>query len=237
MLLNFTITLHALWVRKVEETSRVELIDKIMKELSREYKIGFQLKSRIRKILSIIWASAKGTRFEHLIDEKCLKSVAETYLNIYANYGKLVNTSYPGLLPALLYLAHECDLSYIDILRLNWPFPVDRRFFWRIVKRFIDVEGVKPKARKKTVEEIIEDTAKKLGIDDRRVIEYAGKVYKYGYKPGMSRLGIAGAAIYIACLKHGCHIPQEEIAKAVGTTSVTIRKRIKDIRASLGEEV
>jgi transcription initiation factor TFIIB len=46
-------------------------------------------------------------------------------------------------------------------------------------------------------------------------------------------MGLAAAAIYIACLQSGEKITQKDIAEAAGVTEVTVRNRYKALKKQL----
>jgi len=50
---------------------------------------------------------------------------------------------------------------------------------------------------------------------------------------GKDPMGLAAAALYIACLQHNERITQKDIAEAAGVTEVTIRNRYKDLKRQL----
>lgn len=50
---------------------------------------------------------------------------------------------------------------------------------------------------------------------------------------GKLPMGLSAAVLYISCLKNGENVTQKHIAEAAGVTEVTIRNRIKDLRARL----
>jgi len=49
---------------------------------------------------------------------------------------------------------------------------------------------------------------------------------------GKDPMGLAAAAIYLACVKNGVSITQRDLAEAAGVTEVTIRNRYKPLRES-----
>jgi transcription initiation factor TFIIB len=46
-------------------------------------------------------------------------------------------------------------------------------------------------------------------------------------------MGLAAAALYVACVKNGENKTQREVAEAAGVTEVTIRNRYKGLKVSL----
>ena len=54
---------------------------------------------------------------------------------------------------------------------------------------------------------------------------------------GKDPMGLAAAALYIACLQHNERKTQKDIAEAAGVTEVTIRNRYKTLKKQLNLEV
>jgi transcription initiation factor TFIIB len=54
---------------------------------------------------------------------------------------------------------------------------------------------------------------------------------------GKDPMGLAAAALYIACLKNNEKKTQKEIAEAAGVTEVTVRNRYKTLKRQLGIEL
>src|SRR4030042_6361789 len=54
---------------------------------------------------------------------------------------------------------------------------------------------------------------------------------------GKDPMGLAAAALYIACLQHGEKKTQKDIAEAAGVSEVTVRDRYKTLKKKLGLEL
>ena len=54
---------------------------------------------------------------------------------------------------------------------------------------------------------------------------------------GKDPMGMAAAALYIACLQHNEKITQRAIAEAAGVTEVTVRNRYKALKRQLNLEI
>lgn len=54
---------------------------------------------------------------------------------------------------------------------------------------------------------------------------------------GKGPMGLATAALYIACIQNGEKVTQKDIAEAAGVTEVTVRNRYKDLKERLGLEL
>ena len=62
-----------------------------------------------------------------------------------------------------------------------------------------------------------------------KTTEILREVINNGLSSGKTPHGLAGAAIYIACVLEGVKRTQDEIAKVAGSTPVTVRNRCKEI--------
>ncbi|HJJ22453.1 MAG TPA: transcription initiation factor IIB [Nitrosopumilus sp.] len=75
--------------------------------------------------------------------------------------------------------------------------------------------------------------ASKIGISERTK-RYAAKVLKVAQEheesAGKDPMGLAAAALYLACVKNGEDKTQRDIAEAANVTEVTIRNRYKGLR-------
>ncbi len=54
---------------------------------------------------------------------------------------------------------------------------------------------------------------------------------------GKDPMGLAAAALYIACLQNNEKKTQKDIAEAAGVTEVTVRNRYKDLKMQLNLEI
>jgi transcription initiation factor TFIIB len=57
------------------------------------------------------------------------------------------------------------------------------------------------------------------------------------FAAGKDPMGLAAAALYIACLQHGEKITQKDIADASGVTEVTVRNRYKALKKQLNLKI
>ena len=64
----------------------------------------------------------------------------------------------------------------------------------------------------------------------RKAIEILGKAKKIGMVAGKDPMGLAAAALYLACITSGGNKTQKEISVASGVTEVTIRNRCAGLR-------
>jgi transcription initiation factor TFIIB len=81
--------------------------------------------------------------------------------------------------------------------------------------------------------------ASKAGLSEkiqRRAIEILRKAAEMRISAGKDPMGLAAAALYIACVLENGNKTQKDIAEAAGVTEVTIRNRYKGLKAALGLE-
>jgi transcription initiation factor TFIIB len=82
--------------------------------------------------------------------------------------------------------------------------------------------------------------ASKLGLNEKTQqtsIELLHRAEQKKAIAGKDPMGLAAAAIYIACVIDGERKTQKEIAEAAGVTEVTVRNRYKGLRRTLKLEV
>jgi transcription initiation factor TFIIB len=78
--------------------------------------------------------------------------------------------------------------------------------------------------------------ASKAGIDmktQRRAIEVINMAKEKGIVAGKDPMGLAAAAIYVACVLEGEKKTQKEIAEVANVTEVTVRNRYKGLKEAL----
>jgi transcription initiation factor TFIIB len=67
----------------------------------------------------------------------------------------------------------------------------------------------------------------------RRAMEILNKAKKIGMVAGKDPMGIAAAALYLACISNGEIRSQKDISIAAGVTEVTIRNRCVGLKTLL----
>jgi len=86
----------------------------------------------------------------------------------------------------------------------------------------------------------ISKIAERTGISGRTqglAIEILRKAKKMRAAAGKDPMGLAAAALYIACLQNQEKKTQKDIAEAAGVTEVTVRNRYKTLKRQLGLEL
>jgi transcription initiation factor TFIIB len=82
--------------------------------------------------------------------------------------------------------------------------------------------------------------AEKKGISGKTqgvAIGILGEARRKRFATGKDPIGIAAAALYIACLQHNEKITRKEIAEAAGVTGVTVGNRYRALRKQLNLEI
>ncbi len=67
----------------------------------------------------------------------------------------------------------------------------------------------------------------------RKALEFLGEASRIEESAGKDPMGLAAAALYLACVMVGENTTQKDIAQAAGVTEVTIRNRYKGLKDSL----
>src|SRR5574341_244251 len=65
----------------------------------------------------------------------------------------------------------------------------------------------------------------------REAVDLISHIKEIEYSDGKKPMTLAATMLYLACIKTGEYASQKEIAKAAGVTDVSIRNRVKDLRA------
>jgi transcription initiation factor TFIIB len=82
--------------------------------------------------------------------------------------------------------------------------------------------------------------AEKNGISGRTqgaAITILAEARRKRFVAGKDPMGMAAAALYIACLKHNEKVTQKDISEAAGVTEVTVRNRYKALKKQLNIEL
>jgi transcription initiation factor TFIIB len=78
--------------------------------------------------------------------------------------------------------------------------------------------------------------ASKAGIQERtkrRAVEILRRTIETNGSAGKGPMGLAAAALYVACVMENENITQKDLAEAAGVTEVTIRNRYKGLKAAM----
>ena len=75
--------------------------------------------------------------------------------------------------------------------------------------------------------------ASKAGLSERtkrKALEILKKAEEGKISAGKDPMGLAAAALYVACVMNGENKTQKDVAEAAGVTDVTLRSRLKDLK-------
>jgi len=166
------------------------------------------------------------------------QSVAEMAMSIYRKAlraGLVRGRSIRSIVAAATYAA--CRLSGM---------PRDLREFERVyplVKRKTIAQGYRLLVKNLNIKiPVVEPSlyirkiASRVGLDERTVQEaltILNKATSRGATVGKDPVGIAAAALYMACQETMQNITQKDIARAAGVTEVTVRNRFKGLKEAL----
>jgi transcription initiation factor TFIIB len=132
-----------------------------------------------------------------------------------------------------------CRLSGLprDLRDIERAYPVVKRKevaqAYRLILKTLDIKPPAPLDPSAYVPKI----AAKLNIDERAVrealyiIEEAIKRRGRGILAGKDPVGIAAAALYIACQETMQNVGQKDVSKAAGITEVTVRNRVRMLQS------
>jgi hypothetical protein len=109
---------------------------------------------------------------------------------------------------------------------------------WRvlvILKRIVSGAAKSPFAESPT--KCISKIASKAGLSEKtkgRALVILRRAEETGISTGKDPMGLAAAALYVACILEGEDKTQKDLAEAAGVTEVTIRNRFKCLRDAVG---
>ncbi len=148
--------------------------------------------------------------------------------------GLVRGRSIPGLIAAALYAAcrnTETPRTLTDVANGINIKRKDVARCYRLLLRELDlkmpvVDPVKGVSRIASIAGLSEKTK-------RKAIEFLDQAAKIEISAGKDPMGLAAAALYLACVMNGENKTQKDIAVAAGVTEVTIRNRYKGLKDSL----
>jgi len=166
------------------------------------------------------------------------QSVAEQAMLIYRKAlkaGLVRGRSIRSIMAAAVYAA--CRLSGVprDLREFEKAYPLVKRKTiaqgYRLMLKHLDL---KVPVTDPTI--YISKIASKVNVDERTVqeaIRLLKEAAKRGATVGKDPVGIAAAALYMACQETMQNVTQKDIARAAGVTEVTVRNRFKGLKEVL----
>jgi transcription initiation factor TFIIB len=151
--------------------------------------------------------------------------------------GLTAGRSTSGLTAAALYAACralETPRTLKDIAEVSGLKKKDVAKFYRLLVRELDlrmpiVDPTKSVGR----------VASKAGLSERiqrRAVELLRKASEMRISTGKEPMGMAAAALYIACVLENEKRTQKELAEVAGVTEITVRKHCRELNTALGIE-
>ena len=222
------------WTRyNPESKSAVNVVGQEKQAINSKTILKWQKETRTGNLASrsILLASEEIERISNEI--KVSDSIKESALEIFSSSSKkglVRGRSSEKVAAASIYtacrmanvprtldeVADRCNLNRNELSRLH-------RLITRKLKLkigFTSISSLLPRfSEKLAVNEKVEEEA-------QRIINF---VENSDYRQGISPAALLGAALYISCKKNKVRRSQLEIAKAVGTSEVTLRNRAKEI--------
>lgn len=148
--------------------------------------------------------------------------------------GLVRGRSIPGLVAAALYAAcrnTETPRTLTDVANGINIKRKDVARCYRLLLRELDlkmpvVDPIKGVSRIASIAELNEKTK-------RKALEFLKEAARIEVSAGKDPMGLAAAALYLACVMMGENKTQKDIAQAAGVTEVTIRNRYKGLKEAL----
>jgi transcription initiation factor TFIIB len=167
------------------------------------------------------------------------RQVAETAMNIYRRTlkkGLVKGRSIRSIVAGSLYAA--CRLMNVprSLEEFERAYPmVRRRTVAQTYRLLVRNLGLKAPIQDPSI--FVTKIASRLGLSQKTVQEalrILDEARMEGLVVGKDPIGVAAAALYIAC--EGCEVRQKDLAKAAGVTEVTVRHRCRELRDALSQE-
>lgn len=169
------------------------------------------------------------------------QSIAEKAMLIYRKAlraGLVRGRSIRSIMAAAVYAACRAMGAPRDLRELEKAYPV--------VKRKTIAQGYRLLLKHLNLKVPVADPAiylnkiaSKVGLDQKTVQEalrILQEAAKRGATVGKDPVGIAAAALYMACQETTQNITQKDIARAAGVTEVTVRNRFKGLKEALEQK-
>ncbi|MGC9132946.1 MAG: transcription initiation factor IIB [Nanopusillaceae archaeon] len=165
------------------------------------------------------------------------KQVEETALKLYleaVERGLIRGRSVETVVAACVYIAcrlHDVARTIDEIIKAS---NIHKKELGRTYKHLL--QALKIKVTPIDVTEYVHRFSSLLNLPPEVVstaVEIVEKAKEADITAGRGPAGVAAAAIYLACVKHGIQKTQKDIAEVAGITEVTIRNRYKEILEKL----
>jgi transcription initiation factor TFIIB len=152
--------------------------------------------------------------------------------------GLVRGRSISAIAAASLYAACRITQTPRTLREITHQSPIDKKDIarcYRLMLKDLGIQMPKPDAQLR-----VPKIAAKVGVGEKTqqtAVEILRRASKIRTTAGKDPMGLAAAALYIACVMNNEKRTQKVIADAAGVTEVTIRNRYKGLKDDLGLEV
>jgi len=166
------------------------------------------------------------------------QSIAERAMLIYRRAlkaGLVRGRSIRSIMAAAVYAACRSMRAPRDLRELEKAYPIVKRKTIAQGYRLL-LKHLKLKVPVADPASYLNKIASKVGLDQATVqeaLKILQEAHKRGATVGKDPVGIAAAALYMACQETDQTITQKDIARAAGVTEVTVRNRFKGLKEVL----
>ena len=201
----------------------------------------WQIRSRVHSSVDRNLAQAMA-ELDRLCDKLHIpSSIKEKSAIIYRKAlerGLVRGRSISAITAASLYAACRITQTPRTLREISHQSPIDKKDIarcYRLMLRALDLQMPKPDAQLR-----VPKIAAKVSVGERTqqyAVEILRKASKLKTTAGKDPMGLAAAALYIACVVCDEKRTQKMIADAAGVTEVTIRNRYKGLKEALDLEI
>lgn len=201
----------------------------------------WQIRSRVHSSTDRNLAQAMA-ELDRLCDKLHISSnIKERAAVIYRkalDSGLVRGRSISAIAAASLYAACRITQTPRTLREITYQSPIDKKDIarcYRLMLKDLNIQMPKPDAQLR-----VPKIAAKVGVGEKTqqtAVDILRRAEKIRTTAGKDPMGLAAAALYIACVINNEKRTQKVIADAAGVTEVTIRNRYKGLKDALGLEV
>jgi transcription initiation factor TFIIB len=201
----------------------------------------WQIRSRVHSSVDRNLAQAMA-ELDRLSDKLHITpSIKEKAAVIYRkalDKGLVRGRSISAISAASLYAACRSTQTPRTLREISEESPIDKKDIarcYRLMLRELDIQMPKPEAQLR-----VPKIAAKVGVGEKTqqtAVEILREATRLKTTAGKDPMGLAAAALYIACVMNDEKRTQKMIADAAGVTEVTIRNRYKGLKEALDLDI
>jgi len=148
--------------------------------------------------------------------------------------GVIRGRSISEVVAASLYAAYRVTRTPITLSEVANSSPVDKKDIARCYRLLLKELKIRVPTQKAQLRVPKVASKAELGEEaQRRAVEILGEADRLKITGGKDPMGLAAAALYLACRINGESKTQKDIAAAAGVTEVTIRNRYQELEKAL----